>query len=183
MWWKREPRDFKAELDAHLELEADDLRSEGLTPEASKVAARRALGNRTSAEERFYESGHCMFGQHLLRDLRFAVRLLLKDATFSTLAILGLALGIGVSTAIFALIMSTMGLADRANLQDSASEYHLKACKQCATEVKDLKQFDARMLAEGQVRWRPRRPARTRFQSLSLQHRRLTTPPGKRHHS
>jgi predicted permease len=121
MWWKREPRDFKAELDAHLELEADDLRSEGLTPEASRVAARRALGNRTSAEERFYESGHCMFGQHLLRDLRFAVRLLLKDATFSTLAILGLALGIGVSTAIFALIMSTMGLADRANLQDSAS--------------------------------------------------------------
>jgi DNA-directed RNA polymerase specialized sigma24 family protein len=30
-------------------------------------------------------------------------------------------------------------------------EYHLKACKQCATEVKDLKQFDARMLAEGQA--------------------------------
>src|SRR5579863_2269797 len=121
MWWKRKASDFKAEMDAHLELEADDLRSEGLSPAESKAAARRALGNRTSAEERFYESGRWMFGEHLLRDLRFAARLLVKDAKFSILAVLGLGLGIGVSTAIFALIMSTMRLEDRASLQDPAS--------------------------------------------------------------
>ena len=45
-----------------------------------------------------------MPGQQFLRDLRFAVRILMKDARFSILAILGLALGIGVSTGIFAIM-------------------------------------------------------------------------------
>ena len=104
MWWKRKQQDFNAELEAHLELEADQLRSEGLTQEQAQSAARRALGNRTSAQERFYESSRWMLGQHLLRDLQFASRVLLKDAKFSILAILGLALGIGVSTGIFAIM-------------------------------------------------------------------------------
>ncbi len=56
------------------------------------------------AEERFYESRRWMFLDNLFRDVRFAVRVLAKDARFSILAIVGLALGIGVSTAIFALI-------------------------------------------------------------------------------
>jgi predicted permease len=100
-WRKRKPLDFQAEIDAHLALEADALRAEGQAdPEA---AARRAYGNRTAAEERFYESGRWMPLDHLLRDLRFATRVLMKDLRFSTLAVLGLALGIGVSTAIFAL--------------------------------------------------------------------------------
>lgn len=104
MWRKRKQKDFDAELEAHLQLEADQLRSEGLAPDEAHAMARRALGNRTSAKERFYESGYWMPGQHFLRDLRFATRVLLKDAKFSVLAILGLALGIGVSTGIFAVL-------------------------------------------------------------------------------
>lgn len=110
MWWKRKPEDFKAEIDAHLQLEADELRAEGLTSIEAQAAARRALGNRTSAEERFYESGGWMLGQHLVRDLRFAARVLTKDAKFSVLAVLGLALGIGVSTAIFALVGTLLNI-------------------------------------------------------------------------
>ena len=29
MWWKRKQQDFNAEIEAHLQLEADQLRSEG----------------------------------------------------------------------------------------------------------------------------------------------------------
>ena len=104
MWRRRKQQDFKAELEAHLLLEADQLRSEGLTPLDAQAAARRALGNRTAAEERFYESSRWTLFQHFFRDLRFATRVLLKDAKFSVLAILGLALGIGVSTGIFAVL-------------------------------------------------------------------------------
>jgi predicted permease len=75
-----------------------------LTPAEAEAAARRAFGNRTQAEERFYESQRWMFFDTLVRDVRFAGRVLMKDARFSLLAILGLALGIGLSTAIFALI-------------------------------------------------------------------------------
>src|SRR5580704_1549067 len=104
MWWKRKQRDFSAEIEAHLQLEADQLRADGLTPDEANAAARRAFGNRTQAEERFYESQRWMFFDTLVRDVRFATRVLMKDARFSLLAILGLALGIGLSTSIFALI-------------------------------------------------------------------------------
>ena len=45
MWWKRKPQDFKEELESHLQLEADELRVEGLTTPEAQGAARRALGN------------------------------------------------------------------------------------------------------------------------------------------
>jgi predicted permease len=41
---------------------------------------------------------------HVIRDVRFATRVLLKDLRFTVLAVLGLALGIGITTAVFALI-------------------------------------------------------------------------------
>jgi predicted permease len=121
MWWKRKQQDFKAEIDAHLQLEADELASEGLTPSDAQAAARRAFGNRMIAEERFYESNHWMFLDHFVRDVRFAGRVLTKDTRFSVLAIFGLALGLGVSTAVFALINGALRQADRASVQDPAS--------------------------------------------------------------
>src|SRR5258708_2363806 len=121
MWWRRKQRDFQAEIDAHLQLEADQLRADGLAPGEVEATAQRTFGNRTLAEERFYESARWMFLHHIVRDVRLAVRVLRKDATFGILAILGLALGIGLRTAIFALINAGIRLADRAAVQDPAS--------------------------------------------------------------
>lgn len=101
---KRNQSDFQAEIQAHVELEADQLQAEGMSRAEAEAAARRAFGNRTRAEERFYESGRSLWWDHLARDLRFAARVLAKDRRFSGLAILGLALGIGISTAIFTMI-------------------------------------------------------------------------------
>jgi putative ABC transport system permease protein len=127
MWWRRQQQDFNAELDAHLQLEIDQLVSEGLSPQEAQAAARRAFGNRLAAEERFYESGRWMSCDHLARGVRFAVRVLAKDARFTVLAVLGLALGLGVSTAIFAVINAAAGEGDRAAVQDSASYVGLYA--------------------------------------------------------
>jgi macrolide transport system ATP-binding/permease protein len=101
---KRRDTDFRAEIDAHLAQEAEELGAQGLSPEEARAAARRAFGNRTIVEERFYESSRWAWGDHLMRDLRFAARVLVKDPRFSVLAVLGLALGIGISTAVFELI-------------------------------------------------------------------------------
>lgn len=118
--WNRKQHDFNAELEAHLQLEADQLRTEGLAPHEAQAAARRGFGNRTAAEERFYESSRWMLWDHLARDVRFAARVLKKDAAFSVLAILGLALGIGLSTTIFALIEAAV-VSETATVQDPAS--------------------------------------------------------------
>jgi hypothetical protein len=53
---KRTPNDFSEELRAHLAIEEERLRGEGLSEAEAYAAARRNLGNLTSSEERFYES-------------------------------------------------------------------------------------------------------------------------------
>jgi putative ABC transport system permease protein len=46
--------------------------------------------------------------ENVLRDLRFAIRMLLKQPGFSLIAVLTLALGIGATSAVFSLIKGVL---------------------------------------------------------------------------
>jgi hypothetical protein len=46
-WRKRKQSDFAAEIEAHLELEMQQLKEQGLGEEEARLAARRAFGNAT----------------------------------------------------------------------------------------------------------------------------------------
>ena len=106
MLWRRRrtEADFRDEIQAHLELETARLVEEGMTPAEAGAAARRAFGNVTSPQEQFYESGRSISLDHLLKDLRFALRLFRKRPGFSAVVVLTLAVGIGVHTAVFSLL-------------------------------------------------------------------------------
>ena len=87
---KRSRDDFAEEITAHLEIEADELKYEGLTDEDARRRARIEFGN--------------VRLDHLLRDVSFAIRQLITNPGFGATAILVLALGVGASVAIFAFV-------------------------------------------------------------------------------
>jgi putative ABC transport system permease protein len=93
--------DYAQEIKAHLELEADQLRSEGLSDEDAHRRARVAFGNVPAAQEHFSVRNRVAWFDNLLRDIHFAIRQMAKNPGFAAAAILTLALGIGASTAIF----------------------------------------------------------------------------------
>jgi hypothetical protein len=110
MFWrgKRPERDFSSELQAHIDLEADRLRAEGLSDDEAYARARKMFGNITLSEERFYESGRVLWFEHLRQDLGYAFRQLGRNKAFTFVVIATLALGIGANTAIFTLLHKVM---------------------------------------------------------------------------
>jgi hypothetical protein len=76
---RRPPDDFADEVRAHLDLETDRLRAEGMSNEAARAAAQRAFGNVAIARERFYEASRWVWLDQFVQDLRYAWRGLRHD--------------------------------------------------------------------------------------------------------
>ena len=103
-WRKRKESDFTAEISAHLELEIQRLRDEGLSQADAEAAARREFGNVLQAKERFHESSHWMLLEHLWRDIAHALRVFARNPGFTLVAVISLALGIGVNALVFSVV-------------------------------------------------------------------------------
>ena len=113
---KRSAQDFSEEIQAHLELEAEELRREGLSEVGARRKARHEFGNIPAAQEHFYLKSRWAPLDRFLRDIKFASRSLLHSPGFAVTAILTLALGIGANTAVFsvmnAVVLRALPVAD-----------------------------------------------------------------------
>jgi len=101
-----------AELRFHIEGRIDELVALGMTRDAAAAEARRLFGDvdthrretRAIDEEMLRMQRRNDFAETLARELKHAARSLARAKTFTAMALLTLALGIGAATAIFTIL-------------------------------------------------------------------------------
>lgn len=92
------------EIEFHLRERIDELMEQGLPEEKARALATRQFGNPTLQKERTREMDLLDWVEALGQNLRYGFRMLARDPGFTAVAVLTLALGIGINTSIFSLI-------------------------------------------------------------------------------
>jgi putative ABC transport system permease protein len=96
--------EMDAELRFHMEAHAEDLIRGGVPRQEALRRARLEFGGIDRAKEECREARGANLIETLAQDMRFGARMLRKNPGFAVVAILTLALGVGVNTTIFSLV-------------------------------------------------------------------------------
>ena len=100
----RVERELDEELAYHFEREVEQNVARGMSVEAARAAARRAVGEVDLRKEAVRESWAVAAIDKLARDVRHALRTLRRDLGFTTGVFALLALGIGANVAMFSIV-------------------------------------------------------------------------------
>lgn len=101
---RRVEADLAEELESHRAMRQRDLEKQGLTPEDAAAESRRALGNIILAREDARGVWILPWLEGVWQDVRYACRAFHRAPAFAITIVLVMALGIGATTGVFALL-------------------------------------------------------------------------------
>ncbi len=123
--------ELRAELEFHLSEEAELREGEGLRSDDARWAARRELGNLGLVQEDTRSAWGWTMVEQFAQDLRYGWRTSRKNPSFTLLAVLSLALGIGANVAIYSfmdtLLLRSLPVSDPESL--AVVNWHMKASR------------------------------------------------------
>jgi predicted permease len=100
--------EFAAELDAHIALDTEAGIRAGLNPEEARRQALIRLGGAEQARQAHRERRTLLWVEDLLQDLRYGLRMMVRNPSFTAVTVLTLAIGIGATTTAFTWINAVM---------------------------------------------------------------------------
>jgi predicted permease len=101
-------RELDEELRLHLELRREQQVARGATPEAAQRSAYRRFGNLTRIHERSRMAWGWNWLERSVRNLNYGARTLRRSPSFSIVAVLVMALGIGATTSLFTIVRAVL---------------------------------------------------------------------------
>jgi predicted permease len=100
----RRKTDLTEELESHLRMAIADRVAHGESPADARRQARREFGNMPLIADVTRERWGWLRLEHTLQDLRYTFRTLGRDRSFTSVAVLILALGIGANIVVFSVV-------------------------------------------------------------------------------
>src|SRR5262247_2821011 len=104
----RYEREMEEEMRFHLEMQIEQNLDAGMAAEEARYAARRQFGNQTWLKETSRDMWSFRSLETLAQDIRYNLRIMVRNPGFTAVVVLTLMLGIGVCTAVFSVVHAVM---------------------------------------------------------------------------